>query len=99
MLLGPKSSWQNRSESEESGSESNSHSEDDARQSSSRHERKQKKSSGKSKSKRATIVYTDAQLSGLLKDIIAKGNYIIYSLVFTANMNAFVKLEDFIEFI
>jgi hypothetical protein len=38
--------------------------------------KKKKEKSKKKKSKQATILYTDAQLSGLLKDVIENGTYV-----------------------
>ncbi|KAJ8674823.1 hypothetical protein QAD02_010609 [Eretmocerus hayati] len=77
---GPKSSWEARSASEDED-ENGSHSESDGDAasgsgvaSSSRREKKKKDKSKrpKKKTKQPEIVYTDAQLTGLLKDVIAK---------------------------
>ncbi|KAL7302841.1 hypothetical protein TKK_0004073 [Trichogramma kaykai] len=69
---GPKSSWETRSASE-SGSSSDSSDSDASGTSDNDADRpKKRKEKSKSKSKWPTYVYTDAQLSGLLKDVIAK---------------------------
>lgn len=82
-LTGPKSSWENPSASEDednshSGSGSDGGGGSDADGSGPRRaEKKKKKSKEKprKKTKQPAILYSDAQLSGLLKDVVAKGMY------------------------
>lgn len=78
IVTGPKSSWENQSASEdEDGSGSDENEDDDDGVSGSdagkQKKKKEKSKKGRKKSKQPTIVYTDAQLSGLLKDVIANG--------------------------
>ncbi|OXU26712.1 hypothetical protein TSAR_004656 [Trichomalopsis sarcophagae] len=73
---GPKSSWENASASEdEDGSGSDEDEDDDGGVSGSdagkKKKKKEKSRKERKKSKQPAIVYTDAQLSGLLKDVIA----------------------------
>ncbi|XP_011499954.1 PREDICTED: protein timeless homolog [Ceratosolen solmsi marchali] len=71
---GPKSSWENPSNSEnEDSSDSEINSESDDGQTKPAAERKQEKKLKNKKNKQASICYTDAQLSGLLKDVIDNG--------------------------
>lgn len=80
---GPKSSWRNQSGSEDDGSGSESDDESDRSGSESREKKKERKK--KKKANKADMVYTDAQLSGLLKDVIQNSAYTNTSEYFYVN--------------
>lgn len=80
LLAEPKASWEHQSSSEQSDSD-DSHSEsieEGSKSAANSKPQKRKKKEKKEKKRKPAIVYTDAQLTGLLKDTINKSKLILF---------------------